>query len=46
MAGGHFGREKDVSVMSDYDAYIGLDIHKDSLMFVCKIVSRVYSFRL
>jgi hypothetical protein len=31
MAGGHFGREKDVSVMSDYDAYIGLDVHKDSI---------------
>ncbi|WEJ08791.1 hypothetical protein [Sinorhizobium prairiense] len=31
MAIGHFGREKDVSVMSDYDAYIGLDVHNISV---------------
>jgi len=31
MPDGHFGREKNVSVMTDYDAYIGLDVHEDSV---------------
>lgn len=28
---GHFGREKDVFIMTGYDAYVGLDVHKDSI---------------